>query len=284
MQLGAKRAVDARATLLLGRGWCKTQNAHEARPRPSFRGQKAVSHVVWTQIPSTVLPPGQMAKCENCDSVHWQRQQSSIQVREPETWVEKVKRKWLQRTGPQVWLVLKLSSLRNVHRTAPAPRHSKPEVLLPSNERTRRVFLPINAMSLLCKKIHFHLGQFQSTENVVASLHFFGRCILVLRHFFISIFDSFKWVLKRFRVAFCLLCVKKQFACSFCPFIFLALASVPQFAEFLICDLLLISPCVCVSPAEVEKSTRGPEKMSRVRKKIWSSLQDVSGQGKDCSK
>ena len=99
MQLGAKRAVDARATLLLGRA----QNAHEARPRPSFRGQKAVSHVVWTQIPSTVLPPGQMAKCENCDSVHWQRQQSSVQVREPETGVEKVKRKWLQRTGPQVY-------------------------------------------------------------------------------------------------------------------------------------------------------------------------------------
>ena len=104
MQLGVKRAVDARATLLLGRGWCKTQNAHEARPRPSFRGQKAVSHVVWTQIPSTVLPPGQVAKCENCDSVQWQRQQqSSVQVREPETGVEKVKRKWLQRTGPQVF-------------------------------------------------------------------------------------------------------------------------------------------------------------------------------------
>ena len=43
-----------------------------------------------------------MAKCETCDSVHWQRQQSSVQVREPETGVEKVKRKWLQRTGPQV--------------------------------------------------------------------------------------------------------------------------------------------------------------------------------------
>ena len=85
----AKRAVHARATLLLGRGWCKTQNAHEARPRPSFRGQKAVSHVVWTQIPSTVLPPGQMAECENCDSVHWQRQQSSVQVREPETGLKK---------------------------------------------------------------------------------------------------------------------------------------------------------------------------------------------------
>ena len=99
MQLGAKRAVHARATLLLGRA----QNAHEARLRPSFRSQKAVSHVVWTQIPSTVLPPGQMAKCENCDSVHWQRQQSSVQVREPETGVEKVKRKWLQRTGPQVY-------------------------------------------------------------------------------------------------------------------------------------------------------------------------------------
>ena len=93
MQLGAKRAVDARATLLLGRGWCKTQNAHETRPRPSFRGQKAVAHVVWTQILSIVLPSGQMAKCENCDSVHWQRQQSSVQVREPETGVEKVKRK-----------------------------------------------------------------------------------------------------------------------------------------------------------------------------------------------
>ena len=93
MQLGAKRAVDARATLLLGRGWCKTQNAHEARPRPSFRGQKAVSHVVWTQIPSTVLPPGQMAKCENCDSVHWQRQQSSVQLREPETGVGKSEEK-----------------------------------------------------------------------------------------------------------------------------------------------------------------------------------------------
>ena len=85
-----------------GRGWCKTQNAHEARPRPSFRGQKAVSHVVWTQIPSIVLPPGQMAKCENCDSVHWQPQQSSVQVCEPETGVEKAKRKWLQRTGSQV--------------------------------------------------------------------------------------------------------------------------------------------------------------------------------------
>ena len=75
-----------------------------ARPRPSFRGQNAVSHVVWTQIPSTVLPPGQMAKCENCDSVHWQPQQSSVQVCEPETGVEKVKRKWLQRTGPQVYM------------------------------------------------------------------------------------------------------------------------------------------------------------------------------------
>ena len=89
-----------------GRGWCKTQNAHEARPRPSFRGQKAVSHVVWTQIPSTVLPPGQMTKCENCDSVHWQPQQSSVQVCEPETGVEKVKRKWLQRTGPEVFAKL----------------------------------------------------------------------------------------------------------------------------------------------------------------------------------
>ena len=83
--LGAKRAVDARATLRLEKGWCKTQNAHEARPRPSFRGQKAVSQV-WTQIPSAVLPPGPMAKCENCDSVHWQRQQSSVQVRKPENW------------------------------------------------------------------------------------------------------------------------------------------------------------------------------------------------------
>ena len=54
--------------------------------------RKRFSHVVWTQIPSTVLPPGQMAKCENCDSVHWQRQQSSVQVRESETGVEKVKR------------------------------------------------------------------------------------------------------------------------------------------------------------------------------------------------
>ena len=43
-----------------------------------------------------------MAKCENCDSVHWQPQQSSVQVCERETGVEKVKRKWLQRTGPQV--------------------------------------------------------------------------------------------------------------------------------------------------------------------------------------
>ena len=91
------------------RGWCKTQNAHEARPQPSFRGQKAVSHVVWTQIPSTVVPPGQMAKCENCDSVHWQPQQSSVQVCESETGVEKVKRKWLQRTGPQVFSVSKFS-------------------------------------------------------------------------------------------------------------------------------------------------------------------------------
>ena len=93
-----------------GRGWCKTQNAHEARPRPSFRGQKAVSHVVWTQIPSTVLPPGQMTKCENCDSVHWQPQQSSVQVCEPETGVEKVKRKWLQRTGPEVYCGGRLSA------------------------------------------------------------------------------------------------------------------------------------------------------------------------------
>ena len=106
MQLGAKRAVDARATLLLGKGVVQDSNAHEARPRPSFRGQKAVSHVVWTQTPSTVLPPGQMAKCENCDSVHWQPQQSSVQVCEPETGVEKVKRKWLQRTGPQVFAKL----------------------------------------------------------------------------------------------------------------------------------------------------------------------------------
>ena len=76
MQLGAKRAVDARATLLLGKG--VVHGARLARPRPSFRGQKAVSHVVWTHIPSTVLPPGQMAKRENCDSVHWQPQQSSV--------------------------------------------------------------------------------------------------------------------------------------------------------------------------------------------------------------
>ena len=70
--------------------------------RGQVSGARKVSHVeVWTQIPATVLPPGQMAKCENCDSVHWQRQQSSVQVREPETGVEKVK--WLQRTGPQVY-------------------------------------------------------------------------------------------------------------------------------------------------------------------------------------
>ena len=34
-----------------GRGWCKTQNARKTRPRPRFWDQKAVSHVVWTQIP-----------------------------------------------------------------------------------------------------------------------------------------------------------------------------------------------------------------------------------------
>ena len=34
----AKRAVRA---LLLGRGWCKTQNAHEARPRPRFPGPES---------------------------------------------------------------------------------------------------------------------------------------------------------------------------------------------------------------------------------------------------
>ena len=100
MQLGAKRAVDARATLLLGKGVVQDSDAHEARPRPSFRGQKAVSHVVWTQIPSIVLPPGQMAKCENCDSVHWQPQQSSVQVCEPQTGVEEVKRKWLSTHRP----------------------------------------------------------------------------------------------------------------------------------------------------------------------------------------
>ena len=61
--------------------------------RGQVSGARKVSHVeVWTQIPATVLPPGQMAKCENCDSVHWQRQQSSVQVREPETGVEKVKK------------------------------------------------------------------------------------------------------------------------------------------------------------------------------------------------
>ena len=52
--------------------------------------RKRFHNVVWTQI--------QMAKCENCDSVHWQPQQSSLQVCEPETGVEKVKRKWLERT------------------------------------------------------------------------------------------------------------------------------------------------------------------------------------------
>ena len=72
---------------------CKTQNAHKARPRPSSRDQKAVAHVVWTQIPSIVLPPGQMAKCENCNSVHWQRQQSSIKVCKSETGVEKSEEK-----------------------------------------------------------------------------------------------------------------------------------------------------------------------------------------------
>ena len=40
-------------------------------------------------IPLTVLSPGQMAKCENCDNVHWQS--SSVQVSELETGVEKVK-------------------------------------------------------------------------------------------------------------------------------------------------------------------------------------------------
>ena len=99
-----KARCRCQSNLAVGEGVVQDSDAHEARPRPSFRGQKAVSHVVWTQIPSTVLPPGQMAKCENCDSVHWQRQQSSVQVREPETGVEKVKRKWLQRTGPQVYI------------------------------------------------------------------------------------------------------------------------------------------------------------------------------------
>ena len=38
-QLGAKRAVDARATLLWRERWCKTQNADEACPWASFRGR-----------------------------------------------------------------------------------------------------------------------------------------------------------------------------------------------------------------------------------------------------
>ena len=101
MQLGAKRAVNARATLLLGRA----QTAYDARPQPSFRSRKAVSHVVWTQI-LCCTSSGQMAKCVNRDSVHWQRQQYSVQVREPETGVEKEKRKWLQRTDSQVFAKL----------------------------------------------------------------------------------------------------------------------------------------------------------------------------------
>ena len=32
-------------------------------------------------VDTNLLPSGQMAKCENCDSVHWQRQQSSVQSR-----------------------------------------------------------------------------------------------------------------------------------------------------------------------------------------------------------
>ena len=90
MQLGAKRAVDARATLLLGKG--VVQDSEGLVHSQVSGARKRFSHVVWTQVPSTVLPPGQMAKCENCDSVHWQPQQSSVQVCEPETGVEKVKR------------------------------------------------------------------------------------------------------------------------------------------------------------------------------------------------
>ena len=39
-------------------------NAHQARPRPTFRARKAVSRV--HKFPQ-LTPPSQMAKCENCN-------------------------------------------------------------------------------------------------------------------------------------------------------------------------------------------------------------------------
>ena len=48
------------------------------------------------------------------------------------------------------------------------------------------------------------------------------------------------------------------------------------------CDLLFISPCTSLQRSK--KNIEGPEKDVSVPKKIWSSLQDVSGRGKDCLK
>ena len=65
-----------------GKARCRCQsNLAVGKGVAHFRGQE----VVWTQIPSTVLSAGQMTKCENCDNVHWQPQQSSVQVCEPKT-------------------------------------------------------------------------------------------------------------------------------------------------------------------------------------------------------
>ena len=105
MQLGAKRSVDARATLLLGRGGARLRMLMRLSAA-KFPGPESgfTCSVDTNSLNCTSSWPN--GKCENFDSVHWQRQQSSVQVREPETGVEKVKRKWLQRTGPQVFAKL----------------------------------------------------------------------------------------------------------------------------------------------------------------------------------
>ena len=88
MQLRAKRAVDARAILLLEK---RVVQDSVRLVRSQVSGAR--KRLVWTQIPQ-LSSFYQMAKC---DSVHWQFQQSPSRF-VPETGVEKVKRKWLQRS------------------------------------------------------------------------------------------------------------------------------------------------------------------------------------------
>ena len=119
----------------------------------------------------------------------------------------------------------------------------------------------------------------RSSESVLGNRKTFGQIVLFSSSqfffdpFFSSIFCSFFFF---FLFAFLSLASLFLSCLYFSLFAFISLAWLFLFPNLpiLICDLLFISPCVCVSPAEIKKKEVEKKDMTRPKNKmdraVWS--------------